>query len=308
MKRLAFLLVAQPWAWNSYVTVDSSRGIEAEFQLDPYYSAADLVFSLDRGPVTRLHLEGEQTVYPYLLKHFFDFRTALVEGSVYPFPVAGVAIRSNYKGFYQDAQLSDGVNLVRSLTSGFPEPWAQSVFLGSIVHLTDARDSVVGRGYAGLLASWGLTHIAWNQYVGSPWIELEAKLKGSYIKGPEEASWSFAVGAKEHWDDRIVDLLRLSIKRSRTDRDAGLGFSLVRNTYLELRGDLDRSQVLAPWRHWRSMLVHGSGVVGKKWPVSLGVWVLDLGLNWQSSAGYRGDLALQSGSGWSLIVRPNFEF
>lgn len=307
MRKSLFFCVAIANAWNGYYTVDSARGVEAEFQLDPYYSAADLVFNVDRSPVPRLKLADEASLYPYLMGHFFDFRTVLLEGSVYPMPILGAYVRSEQGSFYRRAQLSDGANLVRSLTEGFPEPWAASFFLGNVVHLVNDRDSVLGRGYAGLLASVGLWHLAWNNYVPSPWLEFEAKLKGAYDRKTEVLAWSFALGSKEYADDRIVDLLRLSLKRTRTDREGERGFSLVRNTHVELRGDLDRSLAFVPWHSWSNVLVQGTFLVGKKWPVSRGVWTLDLGLSWQGDV-YHKELKEYNSEGWVFMFRPNFEF
>lgn len=301
------VLATASWSWNGYYSLDTARGLELEAQLDPYYSALDLTFSLGRAPVQKLRLDGEASLYPYLAQNFFSFRSGLVEGSVYPMPVLGAYLRRDQPDLYARADLSGGANLIQSLTEGFPEPWAGSFFLGNVVHLVDGRDSVVGRGYAGLLISAGAWHLAWNRYVPTPWVEFEAKLKGAYDKGSEVLAWSFALGSKEYGDNRIVDLLRLSLKRTRTDRDSAGGFSLVRNTHVELRGDLDRSLALVPWRDWTGVLVHGSLVVGKKWPVSRGVWVLDLGLSWQGDM-YRRELREVNADGWTFLLRPNFEF
>lgn len=295
-------------AWNGYYPIDTVRGIDAEIQLDPYYSAADLVFSLNQSSVEHLRLEGEETIYPYLIKNFFNFRDLLIEGSVYPFPWLGAMIYENKPQWYQNAQMSPGLNLVRTLSMGFPEPWAQSFFLGNVVNIVNSSDSVIGRGYAGVLASWGLTHIAWNRFVSSPWVELESKLKGSYQYGPKELSYSFGVGYKEHWNSDIVDLLRLSLKRSRTDKDVGRSWSIIENSFIEIRGDLDRSQAFDFWNHWKTVITHASGIVGKKWPVKSGVWILDLGLSYDGSSGYKGSLALEDAPGWTVIIRPNFEF
>jgi hypothetical protein len=302
-----FCFCIQPlWAWNHIWTVDTTWGQEVEVQLDPYYSALGFVSSLSTQAVPRMTLAPEQGMYLQLLQGMWQPDQILAEFSVNPLPVIGVGLRSHSPDFYAASEVG-GTHLVRSLTTGFPEPWAQSLFLGKVLHFQDSAQNPVGRGYAGFLFSWGLDHLAYNRWVDAPWIEGEIKLKGTWIHGSEEAGYSYAIGAKEHFHGQITDLLRFAIRRSHVDRQYK-GWSWTKNADLEWRIDLDRDKALEFWDHWFTTGVRYSFLWGKKWPQKHGVLSLGLGLAWEVRSGYGPHLAEESAEGWGLILRPNWVF
>jgi hypothetical protein len=263
-----------------------------------YYSSVGLYLPLTRRPTPTLGEAGELRVYATLLARALVPSFVVLEASVNPMPSAGLLLR-RWDGLYQGAQLTPGLNLVRSLTAGFEEPVAVSIFLGNVVRFAvPGRDDVRGRGYVGLVVSGGLWHITDNIAVRDDWLELELKLKGDRIAEVAKLSWSFRAGAKLHGNSEVRDVAFVGLRRSRLDADDD--HFLTANSGIEYRFDLSlRGQ---PLRH--------SLVVDKKLPLGRRkvALVLGVGVLWESSAAYRGALGERRGDRLQLLLRPNVQW
>jgi hypothetical protein len=302
-----------PWS------LDSAGRTELEIQLDPYYSAVDYIFSLTKDPIPRIDSEKESGIYSYLIRNFLHPRFGLVEISLNPLPVAGVILKREARGFYDNSEFfkserdpnapdgqSTGINFIKALTVGFPEPGALSFFLGNVGNFTDgpeANAEITGKGYSGFLLSIGNYHILNNLLIADYWGESEMKLKGDDIKKSRKMSWSFRVGSKAHSHPEIKNTLYLSIKRDRVDFSKGKGglwAFFYENS--EMEGRVDLNYDLEPANY----LLLG----GKKFPADSGNWAfsLSVGVLRQTLAGYKGDLQNQVDEGWSLVIRPNVVF
>lgn len=274
---------------------------EAEFWLDPYYTALNLTHSFTDAPIVRLDADAEGEANRWLLGHFLRPRDVLLEGSVNPLPVAGWAARKWEPEGYGEATLG-GANLVQALTEGFPEPWAVSLFLGNVVNLVSASDTskVNGVGYSGLLVSGGAWHLVRNRMLRDDWVEAEVKIKGDDIRSDRKLGWSFRMGVRENSHPEIRDLLYAAIVRRRTDFQYR-GFDPLRNSSIELRLDVDQ-RVLVP--------VRVSGVVGKKFPFAGGkaAFCLSVGAVGDLRPAYDGELRPYAPRGIQLVLQPDIEW
>lgn len=295
---LAWGGVSLPWS------PDSSGRTQFELWMDPYYSAVNATRSLTSRPIHRLDTDHEGGVYSWLMRRLLLPRDVLVEASVNPLPVAGWTLRSNARSAY-DALERDGFRPIQAVTTGFPEPWAVSLFLGNVVNLVSAAapEKVHGVGYSGLLVSWGAWHLQENRMVRDDWFETEIKLKGDDLQARRKLGWSFRLGWREHLHPSIRDAVYLSVARKRTDF-AVTEVDLLRNASVEARVDLDRASLPAP------SPLRWTALVGKKFPASSGKWAFSLsgGLERETRSAYTGDLRSGAPSGWTVLLRPNVEW
>ena len=299
--------MAKSW----YSTLDSAGHWESELYVDPYYSALSVSTSLGEEPIPRYVLPEEGSVYKTLFLESWRLGYALGEISVNPMPLLGVAAKSYWHSGYEAAEVTDGFNVIEALTTGFPDPGALSFFIGSLASFTDStKTEKTGAGYSGLLINVGNYNIRANELIEDYWLETEFKLKGSNISKKKELSWSFALGYKEHFNSDIIDELKLSIKRERTDRDY-TGWSLFKNSELEYLVILNKDKTFRFWEHWDKTAIRYFLLYGKRFPLgSEGQYVLSIGLGVarEIESGYRGSLALDKDKEWTFLIRPNLLF
>jgi len=309
---LLFAFVVGVSAKSFTYQLDSLDHYEAEIDLDPYYSAADLIFSITQDSIPRLAQSQERGAYSYLFFNMGHPRFGLLEVSVNPLPLAGTLLHQNEPQFYSKAALGQ-LNVFDALTAGFPEPWAMSYFLGNVVDLVDSNDptQIRGKGFGGALISVGNYNILANTFVKDLWAEGELKLKGSTITPINKMSWSFRIGTKIHANPEIYDVLYFSVKRDRVDLKEPLTWDLknliLRNSDIEFRSDIRVPRDWKLWDYFTQFLM----VAGKKWPSKNGdyAWSLSGGLQLQLQNGYKGSLASRlPAHSWSIILRPNMEF
>ncbi len=192
--------------------------------------------------------------------------------------------------------------IIKSVTAGFEEPYAFSLFLGNVVDYSVAgNDEIKGKGYGGLLYSRGTYHIKDNTLVRDDWWETEWKVKGDRKTPMRKLSWSFRIGAKMHNNPYITDIVYLSFRRSRLDYRA-TSTSLFNNSGFEYTLDME-TRSFTPIRHYF--------LIDKKWPFEHRqmAFTLATGFVWESQRKYSGPLAAdRPTSDLQIILRPNIEF
>jgi hypothetical protein len=293
------------FAWEKTFQIDEEGRHQTSVELDPYYSNIAYVYSLTKEPIPKESYSKERYVYFYLLRKIYLPRYLLLEASVYPFPLAGVYVRKNEEDFYNDSQLSENVNAVKAVSAGFPEPWAFSFFWGNVVdYVKEGEEKISGKGYSGLLFSFGNRHIVDNIMVKDNWYEVELKLKGKDIRAKRDLSWSYAVGYKGHNNKDIRDKLYFYFKRTRIDYvDYDVNFLwkfIFHNSELETRVDFDLKRV-RKGKIVRYFFLFGKKfVLGESVTLSLGVGALKT-----KASGYSGSLEREVDDQWQLLVRPN---
>ncbi len=282
--------------------------LEVGYELDLYYSNVYTIFNLTSEPVPEAGEKGELAVYRDLFLSSYLPRFLLLEVSVNPMPIGGVALRENAPDFYNKGDIGNE-NAYQILTAGFEEPYAVSFFLGNMIQFSRIGREVQegNRGFMGYLVSYGSHHIVANTLVRDDWLELEWKIKGDRDFPNHVLSWSFRLGAKLHRNPEITDVMYVALRRSFTDFTTK-GWSFFRNTGFQYRMDFDYTNLQAI-RHYLT--------VDKKFPFKWGksqkpnmAFSLALGFIWEANAKYSGSLREIRGDlpNWQIVVRPNIEF
>ncbi len=278
------------------------KRLSIEFELDAYYSSVDLIASLTDKPIPDVGEKSEFEIYKDLLMSSYLPRFLLLEASVNPMPCLGVLIKRNAEDFYEDTQVSGDFNLVQTVTAGFEEPYAFSLFLGNVVSFQRPGEErkAGNNGYMGYLASAGNYHIKDNELIDDNWYEVEWKIKGSREFVTQELQWSFRIGGKFHGNPEIADVLYIAFRRSRLDYEASAK-SILKNSGFEYTFDMD-SRSFNPVRSYLS--------VDKKWPFKNEkfAFTLALGFMWEANRKYSGSLGEQGVDNFQVFLRPNLEF
>ncbi len=296
-------LSAQLQSWT--LQLDKAGRQELSIELDHYYSCLYYTLGLTDEPIPKQKIKYEGEVYWHMLKNFYMPRYMLFELSAYPLPLAGVYVKKHAREFYNDSEVANGLNMVKAVTAGFPEPYAVSVFLGNVANFTKGEENeITGKGFSGFLLSYGSYHIVDNIMVRDDWFETELKLKGTDLREIHNLSWSYSVGAKKHSHDEIQDQLYISIKRNRIDYGKGtsnyLVDFLVRNTEQQFRVDFDMM------RFYRGKVTNLLFLVGKNFPIGEGAVTLSLRLGAMKvfQDAYSGQLEQDIDREWSFLLRP----
>ncbi|MDH4164626.1 MAG: hypothetical protein OEW15_18340 [Nitrospirota bacterium] len=276
--------------------------LELSFEPDAYYSNVGMTVALTSAPIPHVGEQTEKEIYATLLSRAYAPRFLLLEASVNPLPCLGTYIRDRHETFYNDAEITGNFNWVKAVTAGFEEPYAASVFLGNVVNFdVPGNRDMSGKGYSGLLYSFGTYHIKDNILIRDDWDEFEWKVKGYRKTADRKLSWSFRVGAKYHENPYITDIVYLSFRRSRLDYKPDRA-SVFNNSGFEYTYDMDR-KTLNAIRHYFT--------VDKKWPLAGGksAFTVVLGVIWESFKKYTGPLSAgRETSDLQIILRPNIEF
>ncbi len=225
----------------------------------------------------------------------------LLEAAVFPMPVLGVAIRRWAPGFYDDAKIG-GVRLVETVTAGFQEPYAFSVFFGNVVHFTRPGEARVGtnKGHMGFLLSFATEHIKRSLLIEDRSYEIEWKMKGDRVFVDDRLSWSFRIGGKIHENPDIADSVTLGLRRSNIDFNRPF-LSGVKNTSVEAKFDFAARDL----RPLHLELVFGKAYPLKSRRVSLR---LEAGVIREYRRLYTGALAGGDVDETTLVVRPKVSF
>ena len=270
---------------------------------DAYYSNIGLYLSPADSPIPTIDSDNELAIYSDLFLRSYKPHDIVLEASVYPMPVLGVLTRKHAPGFYDDMNISDDFNLIKSVTLGFDEPYALSLFLGNVVKYGEEDISEVGnnKGYMGYLFSIGDRHIKDNRLIDDKWGEFEWKVKGDREVDKLTLSWSFRVGGRWHEHEEIADVYYVGIRRSHFDINAPV-LSWVLNSGVDYRIDFDQqSHALIEQR-----LFFDKKVPIRAWNIGFD---MQFGLIWKKAAKYHGSLADEgNGDEFYLVMRPSIEF
>lgn len=298
------LAVVQVQAEEDISDPDPSTDIENitfEVELDPYYSNIAWYFSLDDKAIPVIEDDKEENLYKKLLFSTLAPQFMLVEFSVNPLPIAGVYIRKNHPATYDDANLQR-INLVKAITAGFEEPYALSLFFGSVVQYTHhgARQKNKNKGFMGYLLSIGDQHIVNNLQVDDQWYEVEWKIKGDLDFDEKILSWSFRAGGKVHSHADIQDVVYLALRRNHFNHKQRNFWTWLNNSDLEYTIELNNEN---------GELVQQQILMTKKWGFDATAnTALNFGIGLiQQRDKYTGSLANDEKE-YQLIIRSNFQF
>jgi hypothetical protein len=288
------------------VLVSTDRSIAEtsfEVELDPYYSNAGFYIGLTDKPLPEISTEQETEVYQKMLSSISTMpRFMLFELSVNPLPVLGVYTKKNHRNFYDKFDIgSNGTNLFQALTEGFEEPYAASLFFGSIVRFVEPGEDrkTKNKGYTGYLLNVGDKHILNNDLIDDDWYELEWKIKGDQDFEEKTLSWSLRVGLKNHSNSEITDVVYFGLRRNHFDAESE-SVSFTDNSDVDFKVEFAKTNF---------RFVQTSFFIDKKWSIpftvksnaSFGIGlILDRGK-------YSGSLA-NSDNKVRFILRPSLKF
>lgn len=276
--------------------------VEVTTELDAYYTNIGLHIPLTTAPIPDVGESNEMSVYKGLFLNSFTPRFMLLEASVFPMPVLGTYLKKNARGFYDSTGFGDDVNLIGSITAGFQEPYAFSVFFGDIatfVKQGEARDET-NKGYMGYLFTIADKHIKNNELVNDKSLEIEWKLKGEKNFKDEKLSWSFRLGSKLHDNRDIADVAYIGLRRSNLDFNSSM-LSWLKNSSFDFRWDFALKN---------GNIMRQEYIIGKKLPLKNYKFALklDFGLIWQNFRSYSGELRDLEHNTYTLVFRPNIQF
>ncbi len=270
-----------------------------ETEVDPYYSSLGLYINLTDEAVPDLGSQDESTIYRDLLLRSHKPRFLLLEASIYPMPVLGAYIKKNHEDLYDDARISNDLNLIEVLTAGFEEPYAISLFMGNMVtYGSDEKGEHKNKGFMGYLISHGDKHLLNNDVIDDQWYEFEWKIKGKIDKAEYNLDWSFRLGAKWHGHESIADALYFGIRRDQFDFESQW-LSFLKNSGVDVFFEFGQDSH-APTQ--QRLLFH------KNIPLtdSKKIFTFTVGLIRTTARRYLPPL--QEDTEWQLVVTPSIKF
>lgn len=290
-------------ASNSTAAADANNKSEIIWELDPYYTDVSINIPLTSEPIPSITSDSEMTIYRSLIKGSAIPRYMTLEASIYPLPALGTYMKKHTPGLYSQGQIGrGGINIFDSITAGFQEPWAVSMFFGNIAKLVRPGETRTGSnmGYTGYLISAGKKHIKHNVLVDDDWYELEWKIKGKRDYPDEKMSWSFRFGGKFNANPDITDVFYFSIHRSNLDYRAPF-LTWLKNSALDIKVQFSQHG---------GQVVREEFIIGKKYPIEGKQYsvTLDMGFVWESPDEYIGVLRDSNKSTLTLLLRPSIEF
>ena len=275
---------------------------DLDWEADLYYSNVSLNIPLTTTPIQSLSGQPELEIYSRLFLDSLVPRYLLIEVAVMPLPLTGVALKKVSPDFYSAADIGSDQNLIQWITAGFEEPYAASVFFGTMARFSREGEARLSsnKGYMGYLLSYSNQHIRNNVLVHDHSLEAEWKMKGERSFREEKLSWSFRFGAKLHGNPAIADTLYAGFRRSDLDFRAN-PIDFLKNSTIDMRWDIGIGD---------GELLRQEYVLGKKFPIkSWGVAIkLDAGVIWEAAERYRGGLREGSGNNLTVLLRPNLIF
>ena len=284
---------------------DAEDALEAKpelvYEVDPYYTDVGYNIPLTHRPVPTIATNSEAVILRELIKGSLVPQYMLVEASMYPMPLLGTYLKKQSPDFYKQGDIGNS-NIIESLTAGFQEPWALSLFFGNVAKLKRPKEKRKGNnyGYTGYLFSAGNKHIKSNTLVDDEWCELEWKIKGKLEYDDEKLSWSFRVGGKFNRNHDVNNVTYINLHRSNTD---------LRSKYLTWLENSNFDVRLHFLQHG-GKLVRSEWIAGKKMPL-LGykfIPTFSTGFIWTSPDEYSGFLKDTTANKLTFVIRPSIEF
>ena len=304
------MLPAALHAFGVVVPIDSRRQFQCEFTVTPYVASAEVVGPLDEKRIPYVKANRREDHYYWrVLRHVLMPRFWILGLDVKPVALAGVLTKEFAPEVYETAEIRPGMNLVQSVSEGWPDPGALTLFLGDAIKVIDDDDEIAGRERAGLALAIGAGHIVNNLIYPDVWFEPSLRLTGEFISRSRDMEWNFVVGMRFHASRNVRNVLFCEILRNRIDRHY-YGWHPLRNTSLEYRLDLSPARLLETGEVYGDGAVNNTLLVGKRWPVRRGrnTLGLKLGAGYQWSNGYSGRMKRASEPGWTFLMRPMFSF
>lgn len=299
------LLFAQETNTSVSTKKPSSKwdNIEFDYEIDAYYSNVSVTIPISKETVKNYKTKTEMQVYSDLFLKSIPPKFIVIELSYNPLPNLGVYLKENQRKFYDESTIL-GTQLVDSITAGFEEPYALSMFLGNTVKFSDRNDTIKAgnRAYGGFLLSLTDGHIKDSTLVHDPSFEAEWKIIGHRNFDDYKLSWSYRIGIKVHSNEEIADTYYVGFRRSRLDfKDDAL--SIINNSAFEIKATLKWGTFEPIGYFFLFQKKFPIELFGKKMGLNFGV-----GYVYQGDNKYSGTLKQEGVETHKFIIRPNIQF
>lgn len=199
--------------------------------LDPYLTYGAVYFDMTTRKTVKVSSINELDIYKKLLIRSLLPRYALLQASFYPVPAASAYSEERWNGFYEWFSVTEKINVLKMISTGYTEPYCLSLFLGEIMTFWDENSTgtkQIGSAISGFVFTWAPVHMIDNVLINTEWAEAEWKLKGSSKKKDQKIDWYFRAGARIHFTPDYFNKVFISLYRDRSDRESK--FSLFYNT------------------------------------------------------------------------------
>ena len=294
----------------------SGFGLGSQLTFDIYKPFASLYFNIKRYQKPVVLTQGnEAEIYSRLGRQLLFPKYVLFQVTGYPLSAVSSYYETDRFDTYQKFTFFDDINILRSIGSGFEEPYAFSLFLGNIAFLAYSDGAAAklkqsGSALAGFLISHGRHQIYNNIYLHDSWYQFELMLVGALKEpGKRRISWNFRIGAKLHQNDFIRNTMTMAVERNHTDWHFR-GWSLAKNSVLKYAAHFP-----SPTPTNRAPSTSQLFSYGKKFPLTVlqkkMLFILGLGVRWEwirlydhSQQSFNQEASRQV----TFLIQPNIEF
>ena len=277
----ASLTNSQSLAYHSTV---KGFHVGGQITFDLYKPFASIFVNLKRYQKPLALQQGEEIdIYSRLGRKIFVPGYLLFQATGYPLSALSSYLETDHRTQFNKFTIYEDINLLRSFSSGFEEPYAFSLFAGNVLFLayydsSQTKRKQSGSALAGFLISTGKHQIYNNIYLHDNWYQFELMLIGN-LNEPQKrrASWNFRFGVKLHHNPLLRDMFTFSMERSHTDWSKTC-LSLTRNSIFKYKAHFP-----IPGSKDRTRAAFQLMTFGKKFPAN----VLDRKLFLVLSLGFR---------------------
>jgi len=204
-----------------------------------YKSYLNLFIQFSHKSSTKIYRpELERHVYGILLSRLYKPKYIVAQATAYPLALLSSDMETYHPKHYRQFEFME-INLLRTISSGYEEPYALSLLLGNFAlfgyHEQDeqgkSRIRQSGSALAGIIITTGHLYIHDNIRVNERWWQYELILTGK-LNEPKVRmiEWNFRIGTKHHQTDLTPDVALLILHRSHTEWNFRQ-FSFIRNSH-----------------------------------------------------------------------------
>ena len=213
--------------------------IGGQLTFDTYEPYCSFFMNLKRNnQPSIIQAGGETYIYSKLIRKLYLPKFILFQTTFYQLSALSTYLETDHPQLFNRFNTYFDLNLMRSIGSGYEEPYSFSLFFGNIVLLgyvsttNGQKDRLrqAGSALAGFLISTGNHQISDNIYLNDRWVQYELMLVGDLKeKNQRKISWNFRIGFKLHRNKLFRNVFLFAMKRSHSTWEK-TGFSFLKNS------------------------------------------------------------------------------
>lgn len=275
------------------------------------------IYLKSKGSTPIFQPQHEWPIYHWLLRRLHKPRYLVFQATAYPLAFLSSELETFHPEQFNRFKFM-GMNLMRSVGSGYEEPYALSLILGNLAFLGYNRNqsnhskkvNQSGSAIGGLSVTTAHVHIHDNIQVKDRWWQYELILTGM-LQEPKmrKINWNFRIGAKIHGNNLARDVAIFYFQRSHTDWQ-NRRFSIIRNSRFQYEAHFPIND---GWR--KPYTIRQFFSYSKKFPFqTFGYFItfrLGGGLLWEHMRNYdhqERKFAAKEESRLMWLIQPSLEF